>query len=64
MMASYLEGTKQIPAGNLVAIGGLDDLVFKTATLSDTNLCPSLTPVQLRYKSILKTTVTPVNMED
>ena len=35
-------------AGNLVAIGGLDDKVFKTATISDSPLCPSFTHSQFK----------------
>lgn len=51
-------------AGNLVAIGGLDDKVFKTATISDSPLCPSFTHSQFKFQSILKTMINPLNIED
>lgn len=47
MMAQNLEGIKEITAGNIVAIGDLDDLVFKTATVSSLATCPSFTPIQI-----------------
>jgi translation elongation factor EF-G len=45
MMGSSLEGITKISAGNVVAIGDLDDTVFKTATISDYKECPSLAPI-------------------
>lgn len=33
-----------MPAGNIVAVGNLESIVFKTATLSNLNVCPSFTP--------------------
>jgi len=58
MMAQYLEGTECIPAGNIFAIGGLDDIIFKTATLSSFDCCPSFTPIELGAKAILKVSLT------
>jgi hypothetical protein len=37
----------QASAGNVVAIGDLDDIVFKTATISDWDVCPSFTPITI-----------------
>jgi len=59
MMAQYLEGVTEMPAGNLVALGGLDDFVFKTATLSTTHLCPSLTPVSFKVNIIFIISINP-----
>lgn len=51
-------------AGNIVAIGDLDDIVFKTATISDLEVCPSFTPIHIGSISLLKTTLMPENIED
>lgn len=48
-----------MPAGNLVAIGGLDDLIFKTSTISSVSYCPSFAPTIVKFKSIVRTMVTP-----
>ena len=37
----------KIPAGNIFAIGNLDNIVYKTATLSAIKECPSFTPMNL-----------------
>lgn len=59
MMAQYLEAIKRMPAGNLVAIGGLDDLIFKTSTISSVNYCPSFAPTYVKFKSIVRTMIMP-----
>lgn len=48
----------------MFSIGGLDDLVFKSATLSSFDCCPSLTPVNLGAKGILKVSLTTMNLDD
>ena len=40
----------QIPAGNIFAIGNLDNIVYKTATLSTLYECPSFAPMNLGVK--------------
>ncbi|CAD8157110.1 unnamed protein product [Paramecium pentaurelia] len=64
MMAQYLEAIKMMPAGNLVAIGGLDELIFKTSTISSVNYCPSFAPTFVKFKSIVKTMIMPTQQED
>ncbi|CAD8153478.1 unnamed protein product [Paramecium octaurelia] len=64
MMAQYLEAIKRMPAGNLVAIGGLDDLIFKTSTISSVNYCPSFAPTYVKFKSIVRTMIMPSQQED
>lgn len=41
------EGINDVYAGNVFSIGGLDELVFKSASLSSFECCPSLTPVNV-----------------
>jgi translation elongation factor EF-G len=53
-----------MPAGNLVAIGGLDDLVFKTSTISAVHYCPSFAPTNIKFKSIVRTMIMPKLIED
>jgi ribosome assembly protein 1 len=46
-MGQYLEGVTEMGAGNILSIGGLDEIVFKTATLSSSPFCPYLAPINL-----------------
>ena len=41
LMGSALKLVDQAPAGSIVGIGGLDDLLIKTGTISSTELCPN-----------------------
>jgi ribosome assembly protein 1 len=42
MMGRDLEDLDQVPAGNIFAIGGLEDFILKSATLSTSLACPNL----------------------
>ena len=46
--------TEEVPAGNVLGIGGLDDIVFRTATLSNLKEMPSLSPVYIGAKGLIK----------
>lgn len=48
MMGTSLTPVPHVPAGNLVAILGLDGLVLKSATLTSTLACPALTAMTLQ----------------
>lgn len=48
MMGPNHEGIKDVYAGNVFSIGGLDELVFKSASISSFDCCPSLTPIDVR----------------
>ena len=50
--------TEEVPAGNVLGIGGLDDIVFRTATLSDLKEMPSLSPVYIGAKGLIKVALT------
>jgi ribosome assembly protein 1 len=39
MMAQNLFGVEEVPAGNVLAIGGLEDTLFKTGTISSIAEC-------------------------
>jgi ribosome assembly protein 1 len=47
MMGPNQEGLKDVYAGNVFSIGGLDELVFKSASISSYECCPSLTPLDV-----------------
>ena len=64
MMAQNLHGVTTAYAGNVLAIGGLDEFLLKTGTLCSLSGCPSLTPIQLGAKSILKVSIRSKNLED
>ncbi|RLN61863.1 hypothetical protein BBJ29_009414 [Phytophthora kernoviae] len=49
----------RVPAGNIVGIVGLQEHVLKTATLSSTLACPSLTKMPYQAKPIVRVAVEP-----
>lgn len=48
LMALHIEGLQASSAGNIVGIGGLDNVVFKIATLSNLPFCPTFSPIQFK----------------
>lgn len=62
--AQYPEGVETAYAGNIVGIGGLDNYIFKSGTLSTSEECISFVPVSSQTKSILKVSVSTPNFED
>ena len=44
-MGSNLKFVKQAPAGTIVGIGGLDDILIKTGTISSDKNCPNFSKV-------------------
>lgn len=51
-------------AGNIVGVGGLENHIFKSGTISTDEDCLSFAPVASQTKSILKVKVTTPNFED
>jgi ribosome assembly protein 1 len=54
MMGRALEWLPAVPAGNVVAIGGLQDTVLKSATLSTTPAACALAPVEHQAEAIVQ----------
>ena len=54
----------EVPAGNVLGIGGLDDIVFRTATLSNLKVCPSLTPIYIGAKGLIKVALSAENLDE
>ena len=57
MMGRELEAIDQVPAGNILAIGGLKNIVLKTATLSTSLYCPSFTDMYLQTQPIVRVAI-------
>uniref|UniRef100_A0A914XGQ5 Tr-type G domain-containing protein n=1 Tax=Plectus sambesii TaxID=2011161 RepID=A0A914XGQ5_9BILA len=58
-MGRELEQVDRVPAGNLVGISGLEDVVLKSATLSSSTDCPSLAPLQTYAEPIVRVSIEP-----
>lgn len=63
-MGQYLTPVDSAPAGSIVGLGSLQDIVFKTATFSSNPSCPSFTPAGIRTHAIVKVAVEPVQLYD
>ncbi|CAL8086475.1 unnamed protein product [Orchesella dallaii] len=61
LMGRDLETIDEVPAGNIIGIGGLDDHVLRTATLSSTICCPPFTDLNLIADPILRVAVEPIH---
>lgn len=57
MMGSTLKLIDQAPAGSIVGIGGLDEILFKTGTISSTPMCPNFTKQQAISMGLVKVTI-------
>ncbi|XP_034944028.1 elongation factor-like GTPase 1 [Chelonus insularis] len=64
MMGRELETVEQVPAGNVIGIGGLEEHVLKTATLSSTMFCPSFTELTSLTVPILRVALEPKHPND
>lgn len=64
MMGRELEVIDQAPAGNVIAIGGLEDVIFKTATLSSIPDCPPLAFLRFYAHPIVRVSVEPTHPVD
>jgi ribosome assembly protein 1 len=61
MMGKDVEDLAEVPAGNVFAILGLQSHVLKTATLSTSDACPSLSGIKMEAAPILRVAVEPVD---
>uniref|UniRef100_A0A034VPR3 Ribosome assembly protein 1 n=2 Tax=Bactrocera TaxID=47832 RepID=A0A034VPR3_BACDO len=63
-MGGELQSLDEVPAGNIVGIGGLDHDIIKTATLSSTMNCTSFSELNLMATPVLRVAIEPVNPQD
>uniref|UniRef100_A0AAQ5XPX4 Ribosome assembly protein 1 n=1 Tax=Amphiprion ocellaris TaxID=80972 RepID=A0AAQ5XPX4_AMPOC len=59
LMGRELEDLEEVPAGNVLGIGGLEECVLKSATLSTTPACPPFTPLNFEATPIVRVAVEP-----
>ncbi|XP_073977955.1 elongation factor-like GTPase 1 isoform X2 [Rhodnius prolixus] len=64
MMGRELENLEEAPAGSIVGIGGLEEHVLKSATLSTEICCPSFSELNLMAVPILRVAVEPAKPSD
>uniref|UniRef100_UPI00358F0EC0 elongation factor-like GTPase 1 n=1 Tax=Myxine glutinosa TaxID=7769 RepID=UPI00358F0EC0 len=61
LMGRELEVLEEVPAGNVLGIGGLEEHVLKSATLSSTAACPPFLPLNLEVLPIVRVAVEPTH---
>ncbi|RVE74974.1 hypothetical protein OJAV_G00027200 [Oryzias javanicus] len=59
LMGRELEELEEVPAGNVLGIGGLEDFVLKSATLSVSPACPPFTPINMEATPIVRVAIEP-----
>ncbi|XP_042679841.1 elongation factor-like GTPase 1 isoform X2 [Centrocercus urophasianus] len=64
LMGRELEELEEVPAGNVLGIGGLQDFVLKSATLSTSPACPPFTPLNFEATPIVRVAVEPKHPSD
>jgi ribosome assembly protein 1 len=64
MMGRGLEKLDSVPAGNVLAIAGLDQAILKSATLSSTLMFRPLAPLSFQSAPIVRVAVEPVHPGD
>lgn len=61
-MGRELELMEEVPAGNVLGLGGLEDHILKTATLSQTVACPAFTDMYFEASPIVRVALEPTNI--
>ncbi|XP_023281330.1 elongation factor-like GTPase 1 [Seriola lalandi dorsalis] len=59
LMGRELEELEEVPAGNVLGIGGLEECVLKSATLSTSPACPPFTPLNFEATPIVRVAIEP-----
>lgn len=59
MMGRELESLESVPAGSVVGIGGLEEHILKSGTLSSTLACPAFTELSQMVVPIVRVAVEP-----
>ncbi|XP_066503596.1 elongation factor-like GTPase 1 [Hoplias malabaricus] len=59
LMGRELEDLEQVPAGNVLGIGGLEDFILKSATVSTSPACPPFTPLNFEATPIVRVAIEP-----
>nr|XP_056721706.1 elongation factor-like GTPase 1 [Euleptes europaea] len=59
LMGRELQQLEEVPSGNVLGIGGLQEFVLKSATLSSSPACPPFTPLNFEATPIVRVAVEP-----
>ncbi|KAL4613288.1 elongation factor-like GTPase 1 [Arapaima gigas] len=59
LMGRELEELEEVPAGNVLGIGGMEDWILKSATVSTTPACPPFTPLNFEATPIVRVAIEP-----
>uniref|UniRef100_A0A4W6CXI4 Elongation factor-like 1 n=1 Tax=Lates calcarifer TaxID=8187 RepID=A0A4W6CXI4_LATCA len=59
LMGRELEELEEVPAGNVLGVGGLEEYVLKSATLSTSPACPPFTPLNFEATAIVRVAIEP-----
>lgn len=63
-MGGELQALDEVPAGNIVGIGGLEKDIVKSGTLSNTMHCTSFSELSIMATPIFRVAIEPVNPSD
>ena len=63
-MGSTLECLNEVPAGNIVGIGGLDEILIKTGTLTTDPSCPNFLGMKFISQGLVKVCIEAQNLND
>ncbi|XP_014340293.1 elongation factor-like GTPase 1 [Latimeria chalumnae] len=64
LMGRGLEDLEEVPAGNVLGIGHLEEYVLKSATLSTSPVCPPFTPLNFEATPIVRVAVEPKHLNE
>ncbi|XP_028999673.1 elongation factor-like GTPase 1 [Betta splendens] len=59
LMGRELEELEEVPAGNVLGVGGFEDYILKSATLSSSAICPPFTPLNFEATPIVRVAIEP-----
>ncbi|XP_060797104.1 elongation factor-like GTPase 1 isoform X1 [Neoarius graeffei] len=59
LMGRELEELDEVPAGNVLGIGGMEEFVLKSATISTSAACPPFTPLNFEATPIVRVAIEP-----
>lgn len=64
LMGKELERVTSVPAGNVFGIGGVEDIILKTATITTNPMCPTFFPMTFGFSPIVRVAVEPRNLSE
>ncbi|XP_076879155.1 LOW QUALITY PROTEIN: elongation factor-like GTPase 1 [Brachyhypopomus gauderio] len=59
LMGRELEELDEVPAGNILGIGGMEEFILKSATISTSAACPPFTPLNFEATPIVRVAIEP-----